>query len=114
MPTDPPIACSLEGNALSDRLADMAQLGRAALLDANTAGGRAQLRFTAGEEIRERLDGIVAAEAGCCAFLDMEVTEEPGVLSLTIVAPAGAEPVLEDLVGAFTTRGRRSRPARDR
>ena len=106
MPTDPPIACSLDAGALSDRLAHMAELGGAALLDARIDGRRALLRFAAGGEVRGRLDGIVAAEARCCPFLGMDMTEEPGTLTLAIVAPAGAEPVVEDLVAAFTRRAR--------
>jgi hypothetical protein len=106
MLTDPPIACSLDASALSDRLAHMAELGGSALLDAGIDGRGARLRFTAGGEVRRRLDGIVAAEARCCAFLRMDVTEAPGALTLSIVAPAGAEPVLEDLVDAFKRRDR--------
>ena len=104
MPTDPPVACSLDAGALSDRLAHMAELGGAALLDARIDGRRALLRFAAGKEVRSRLDGIVVAEARCCPFLGMDVTEESGSLTLTIVAPTGAEPVVEDLVAAFTRR----------
>jgi hypothetical protein len=106
MPTDPPVACSLDAGALSDRLAHMAELGGAALLDARIDGRRALLRFAAGKEVRGRLDGIVAAEARCCPFLGMNLTEEPGTLTLTIIGPAGAEPVVEDLVTAFSRRAR--------
>jgi hypothetical protein len=106
MPTDPPVACSLDAGALSDRLAHMAELGGAALLDARIGGRRALLRFAAGKEVRGRLDGIVAAEARCCPFLGMDLTEEPGTLTLTIIGPAGAEPVVEDLVTAFSRRAR--------
>jgi len=69
MPTDPPIACSLDASALSDRLAHIAELGGSALLDAGIDGRCALLRFTAGGEVRGRMDDIVAAEARCCAFL---------------------------------------------
>jgi hypothetical protein len=106
MPTDPPVACSLDAGALSDRLAHMAELGGAALLDARIDGRRALLRFAAGKEVRGRLDGIVAAEARCCPFLGMDLTEEPVTLTLTIIGPAGAEPVVEDLVTAFSRRAR--------
>lgn len=106
MPTDPPVACSLDAGALPDRLARMAELGGAALLDARIDGRRALLRFAAGKEVRGRLDGIVAAEARCCPFLGMNLTEEPGTLTLTIIGPAGAEPVVEDLVTAFSRRAR--------
>jgi hypothetical protein len=101
MPTDLPIACSLSATEQSSRLAEMSAIGRAALLSANVAGGHARLRFRIGGETRERLAGIVAAEAKCCAFLDMELREETEAMELVIHAPDGAESVLAELVDAF-------------
>jgi hypothetical protein len=58
--------------------------------------------------VRERLEAVVAAESVCCAFLTMRVRVAPDSLALTIDAPDGAEPVLAELVGAFTAdTGRR-------
>jgi hypothetical protein len=101
MPTELPIACSLNATELPQRLAEMAALGRAALLDARTRPTRAELRFAAGAGVRERLEAIVAAESQCCAFLTIAVTEEPDTVLLTIDAPEGAEVVLAELVDAF-------------
>ena len=101
MPTELPIACSLNATELPQRLAEMAALGRAALLDARTRPTRAELRFAAGAGVRERLEAIVAAESQCCAFLTLAVTEEPDAVLLTIDAPEGAEVVLAELVDAF-------------
>jgi hypothetical protein len=44
---------------------------------------------------------IVVAESECCAFLTMTVREVGDALVLTIVAPEGAELVLEELVAWF-------------
>ncbi len=104
MPTDLPIACSLSAGEQSTRLAEMSAIGEAALLSADVASRHAALRFRAGGATRERLAGIVAAEAKCCAFLDMELREERQAIELIIDAPAGAEPVLAELVGAFDGR----------
>jgi hypothetical protein len=101
MPTDLPIACSLSATQLPQRLAAMADLGRAALVDARTAPLRAELRFAAGAGVRDRVRAVVAAESHCCAFLTMRVTGEPGTVVLTIDAPEGAELVLSELVDAF-------------
>lgn len=100
MPPQPPIACSLSSTELPRRLDEMSAIGRAGLLAAEIDGGRAVLRFRA--EARGRLAAVVAAEAECCAFLRMELSEESGAIRLTMDAPAGAEPVLSDLVAAFS------------
>lgn len=79
----------------------MAALGREALLDAKHEGTRAELRFAAGTAVRARVDVIVAAEPQCCAFLTMRVTEPPDMVVLRVDAPAGAERVRQELLGAF-------------
>jgi hypothetical protein len=101
MPTELPIACSLSASELPVRLAELANLGRAALLDVRHDGTQAQLRFAAGVEVRVRVDAIVAAETHCCAFLEMRVSDDPDAIVLSITAPEGAEVVLAELVDAF-------------
>jgi hypothetical protein len=104
MPSELPIACSLSATDLPRRLAEMSALGRVALVDARTESRRAQLYFSAGAGIRERVQAVAAAESQCCAFLTMRVSDEPDAVVLTIDAPDGAEVVLTELVDAF--RGR--------
>jgi hypothetical protein len=65
------------------------------------APGHAELRFAAGDGIRDRLEAIVQAEAQCCAFLTMEVRGQPDQVVLHITAPAEAHLVLGQLVDAF-------------
>jgi MerR family copper efflux transcriptional regulator len=99
MPSEHPISCSLDARGLTQRLAEMSAIGEAGLLGARLDRGHAVLRFRA--SVQERLARVVAAEAECCPFLDMKLTESSGVLRLTIAAPDGAEAVLRDLVAAF-------------
>jgi hypothetical protein len=101
MTSELPIACSLSATELPARLDEMADLGRAALLGTRHDGTRAELRFAAGSGVRDRVNGIVAAESQCCAFLTMSVSDEPDIVLLTIQAPDGAELVLQELVEAF-------------
>ena len=96
-----PIACSLSAGELPVRLAEMSALGHEALLDVDQSDLIATLRFAATAGIGDRLAAIVAAESECCAFLQMELREDAGQLALTITAPPGARPVLDDLVAAF-------------
>jgi hypothetical protein len=101
MPIELPIACSLSANDFATREVEIAELGRAALLDARQDGVHAVLRFAAGDGVRERVDAFVAAESSCCPFLTMRVADEPDVVRLSIDAPADAEVILGELVEAF-------------
>jgi hypothetical protein len=98
-----PIACTLNAAALRERLAEIGTLGRDALNGVETPDpGHAVLRFSADPLTREHLEALVAAEAQCCAFMTFDLRVPDGELVLELAAPAGAEPVLDDLVAAFT------------
>jgi hypothetical protein len=101
MPTEPPIACSLSATEMPARLAQLAELGRDALVDVELDGTRATLRFTDCRGVCERLASVVVAESTCCAFLSMDLSDEPGTVVLSITAPADAALVLHELVAAF-------------
>jgi len=94
-----PIACSLSGDQLSQRLAEIRALGRTALISVERGDARAVLRFQ--PAARGDLERIVAAESSCCAFLSFELHEEPPSTAFTIEAPPGGEPVMQELVDAF-------------
>ena len=102
MPTKPSVACSLTAADMHQRIAEMAAIGQSGLLAVETKDTRAVLRFRAGAELRQRLERIVAAESQCCAFLSMDLCDQDATLALTIQAPEGAKPVVEDLVAAFS------------
>jgi hypothetical protein len=102
MPEELPLACSLSGADLKERLAEISEVGRTGLLQVETKDGTAVLRFRAAEGMPDRLAKIVAAESECCAFLEMKVENRDGSLELSIGGPEGSEPVIEELVEAFT------------
>lgn len=62
-------------------------------------GTRALLRFR--PDARDRLAAFVAAEAECCAFLDLELRDDPDAVVLRIDGPDGAETIVHDLAAAF-------------
>jgi hypothetical protein len=93
-----PIACTLGPEQRPARLAAIAALGRDALMGAGADG---TLRFRNDPAIRTRLAAIVAAEARCCPFLDLELSASDTELRLAIRAPEGAEPVARELAAAF-------------
>ena len=100
------LSCSLDAGEARERLAEMSALGRSSLIAAEIRGAQALVRFSTEPGVRDRLAGIVAGERHCCGFLTFTLTDHGGELVLTIDAPAGAEPVLRDLVGAFTASPR--------
>ena len=103
MSAELPIACSLSGADLAERLTEINDLGRSALLDVERDAARAVLRFRADDATAERLQAIVDAEARCCAFLEMTVRARPDALVvLTIDAPDDAKLVVDELVAAFS------------
>lgn len=59
--------------------------------------GHHVLRFPSDAATRDRLEWIVAAEADCCSFLDLDLAERDGELVPTIAAPADAQPVADEL-----------------
>ena len=98
MTMDSPIACSLNASDLRARLDEIGALGRDALLSTE---GTEPCASGPTSTTRERLEAIIAAEASCCSFLRFKLTDEGDTLTLTITAPAGAEPVAHDLTAAF-------------
>lgn len=101
MSTDTPIACTLSATELRGRLAEMRAIGEEALIAASDDG---VMRFRASAAIRERLEAVVAEEARCCPFLDLDLRDHAGELVLTIRAPDEAETMPAELVGAFSGR----------
>jgi hypothetical protein len=109
--TDPkPIACSLGASDLQQRLDQIAEVGAASLIGRDSEGGTHTLRFRRDPTTRRRLEEIVVAEAGCCSFLDLELTELDGELILMLGAPKDGQSVADGLAAAFGA-GRASSPA---
>jgi len=101
--TDPnPIACKLGESDLRQRLNQIAALGADALIAHEEAGGIHTLRFRRDDEIRRRLEQIVAAESRCCSFLGLQVNERASELLLTIDAPGEGRAVAAALAGSFS------------
>ena len=99
MPPTPPIACTLSDAELPARAAHLRTLGADALVGADVGDGRAVLRFRADAE--ERVRRAVAAEAECCAFLDLRLERGGDDLLLTVAAPEGAGEAVAQLAAMF-------------
>jgi hypothetical protein len=97
-----PVACTLSGSAFRDRLARIKRVGANALLGAERHPDRAVLRFRSDPVVRAELRAIRDAEAECCSFLRLDLSEEPDatVLSISSSNPDG-EFMVDELAGAF-------------
>ena len=103
--TEPPIACSLDRNALKARLAAAAEVGRAGLISREQVAGRHLLRFRSDAQIRARLERDRQRRAGVLS-----------VPRASTSGAAGAELELDDRGARRAPRRRRTRspPPSDR
>lgn len=101
MSKEEPVACSLSAGDLEQRMAEIAELGAESLIGRSHDGGRHLLRFRADLETRRRLEAIVTAEAACCAFLGLSLSQRGDELVLSIDAPEEGRDVSDGLAAAF-------------
>jgi hypothetical protein len=97
-----PIACSLGAGELQQRLAAIAEVGASSLLSRAMDDGGHLLRFRPDPTTRRQLEDIIAAEAECCAFLDLALREEEGELVMSIAAPKDAQALADGFADAFS------------
>lgn len=108
MPPETPIACTLDAEDRTARLARARELGERALAGLNVGDGSALLRF---HGHYEAVDALVAAEGACCPFFEFTTTRHGENTELEIVAPEGGDPLLRGLVAGIVAgweRGLRS------
>ena len=93
--------CTLSGPELMQRLADWKELGSNALTrEVRTSG--VVTTFPRRAEIAEQLQALIAAEAGCCTFMEFEVKEEPDQIVVELRVPDEMAPMLSMMLGAVS------------
>jgi MerR family transcriptional regulator, copper efflux regulator len=102
MSTTPPIACTITEAERGPQAERVAALRSAGLIAATRDAARAELRFRPDPEVRARVEAFVAVESRCCTFFAFDLHERGDGLVLTIVGPAESEPILAELVRAFS------------
>ena len=95
---EPPIACTLDGAAVPDRLAHWRALLEHARSRTNTPDGALRVEFADSVSLGE-LAQLVAAEQHCCAFLSFTITVDARGIALEVRAPDGAADVVTALFG---------------
>ncbi len=87
-----PIACTLGAGDFETRMRELTALGRRSLLSIErSSAGPVVLSFQNDPATETELERIVAAEADCCAFLELMITTGDA-LDLTIDGPEGPAP----------------------
>jgi len=101
-----PIACTLEAGAFEERLSWIAELNRAALLDARREGRRLILTYR--RDHAERVREMVRREGRCCGFLGFDLTEAHDDVRLVIEAPEDLCDSLDVIFDQFLPASARS------
>ena len=100
-----PIACSLSAGALQGRLAEMRAVGREGLVGIDRGERSLLLRFRPDADLHARIDALVEAEAACCGFLELDLSDDAGELRLAVTGPAEAASVVHEFADAFAGTG---------
>jgi hypothetical protein len=103
-----PLACTLEGAELGDRLRAWSEvLPRASTR--RTEDGRVVATYPKDAELLSRLRELIAAEANCCSFLDFRLEERPDAIVVELRLPDGVPASLAGVFGGYLSRA--ARPA---
>ena len=94
-----PIACTLEGTAVDDRVQEWRRVLSNATGRAPVDGGVA-LRFDLDPAIAAAVADLAAREQGCCAFFEFTLRLVTGSLWLEVRAPEDALPIVHSLFGS--------------
>ena len=98
VPVEVPIACTLEPGAMSDRVAEWANVLTDATRRVALDGG---LRIEFGPDVDlGNLGRLIGAEQRCCAFFNFALTVDTGGIALEVRAPELAAEMITDLFGA--------------
>lgn len=94
-PTDVPIACSLSATDMRQRQSDIARLAAASLRSRTAIDGGQRLAFNADGDTADQIDRLVAAEAECCPFLQIDVRRDGELVIVDVTGPVDAQPIIE-------------------
>ena len=98
MSDEPPIACTLETDAIPARVGDWQSVLDGAGARTTAADGTLRVEFGDDTDLGE-LARLVVAEQHCCAFLSFAITVDQRGLGLEVRAPEEAGEVLATLFG---------------
>ena len=97
-PDPPPVACTLAGDQVADRVGAWQAIAASATNRAATLDGT-RLRFDRGVDLAE-LAALVVAEQDCCRFFSFTLTIGIDEVVLDVAAPPDARSMIDTLIGA--------------
>jgi hypothetical protein len=92
-------ACSLDREALAERLEDWAALRVRALISQRREGRVVTSTWQPTGAVRDELLRLIWAEHRCCPFLVFELVEEQGAMTLQTTFPEGVSPDIWHSIG---------------
>jgi len=95
--TPPPIACTLDSDAMADRMTEFAQLFGDALVGREPTADGIRFRFAAGPGVADQIRDLARREQTCCSFFSfaIEVHDDEVWWDATVTSE-DARPVLDD------------------
>jgi hypothetical protein len=87
--------CSLGPDQLAERGNEFREIAATSLLGRERSEQRVRLDYRSSAGTEAALQGLIARERECCPFLDFELREGSGVLTLEISAPESGKAVLD-------------------
>ena len=91
-----PIACSLDGPGMADRLTEFRDLFADGLVGRDRTAEGIRFRFRATDAIERRVRDLARRENECCPFFRFTITVADGEVLWDASAPDDAGPVLDD------------------
>lgn len=102
MTTPTPSSCTLNSSELPQRMTEIELLSGEAPLSVERGDRKAALHFRRNDQLRGRLEELVAKEAECCSFLDLEISEAADTITLSIARPHDAQPTINGFVSLLS------------
>jgi hypothetical protein len=91
-----PIACSLSGAELAQRLERWRALEKRALIGAERTAAGASQRYRADAAVETELRDLISLEGECCPFLEFRLERRDEELVLEVSGPPGADQVVAE------------------
>jgi hypothetical protein len=92
-----PVACTLSGPQMSERLVEFRELAARSLLGRTRAEGWVRLDFERSEATEAEIHDLIRREKECGPFLEFPVDEVAGRLSVMMLSPPEGQAVLDAL-----------------
>ena len=92
-----PIACSLDGPGMADRIAEFRELFADGLVGRDRTAEGIRFRFRATAAMESRIRDMARRENECCPFFTFNITVTGGEVLWDASAPDDARPILDNL-----------------